>query len=319
MPIRVSIRYSQGNKDLKLAELYKKSVVITLLCGVGFIAGCATVESKNNLIAPNKNYLYSIEPLPSAMPKTIKNDIRKIAIIPPKVNSDSPSNKEWTSSIEEIFYSLPRLKADLKLLERDKIAKILSELEFQMSGLVADNEAVRVGRMLGADHIVLYEFSTASDNDIRKIQMRGGSFVSIIRIKMINVETSEIVYDHISKTLATFNFGQHLTSLSEMVRRVSMEYCSYISQVALNAAFNPSNIGIIFDIFHTGKGAKVLLTFIDSPSERIGLRKGDIILQLNGKEISNAQEVIRLFLSPIQGTIVIEREGKKYTLTVNLL
>lgn len=284
-----------------------------IVLGLISVIGCATTV-RQSPSAPDNTQLYTIMPTPSAMPQIIKNNIKKIAIIPHK--ADSPSDKEWQSSIEEVFSVLPRLKPSIKLLERDKIKSILSELQIQMSGLVADNEAVHVGRMLGADHIVLYEFNTASDNDIRKMQFRGGSFVSTVRVKIIDVETSEVVFDHTSKTLSILHFSQNsgvlLTPLlPEMTRRVSMEYCSYVSSAALNAAFNPSNIGIIFDISYQGQGAKVAWPFTYSIAARSGIKAGDIILQINGRKLTSLQEAIELsYTSPPQGTIVIEREGK---------
>ena len=72
------------------------------------------------------------------------------------------------------------LKLGRNVLERRDIGSVVSELEFQTSGLVDDDQAVSIGHMLGATKIVTG---------------RGRNLIDYYRIeiKMIDVETSEVV------------------------------------------------------------------------------------------------------------------------------
>ena len=94
-----------------------------------------------------------------------------------------------------------------------------------------------------------------------------------------------------------------------------MEYCSYISSAALNAAFNSSNIGIVFDIFHEGQGAKVMWPFMNSIAAHSGIREGDVVLEINGRKIGTTQEAIQLsYTCPPKGSIAIQRGEKTETI-----
>ena len=74
------------------------------------------------------------------------------------------------------------LRLGNNVLERRDIEHVVSELEFQTSGLVDDDQAVSIGHMLGATKI---------------ITGKGKNLVDYYRIeiKVIDVETSRVVFD----------------------------------------------------------------------------------------------------------------------------
>lgn len=75
------------------------------------------------------------------------------------------------------------IKLGCNVLERKDIQSVLSELEFQTSGLVDDDQAVSIGHMLGATKIVTG---------------RGRNLIDYYRIeiKMIDVATSEVIFQN---------------------------------------------------------------------------------------------------------------------------
>ena len=70
--------------------------------------------------------------------------------------------------------------AGLKLIERDKIQALLKEIAFGQTGSVDESQAVRVGKILGAQAIALGSFMVLGE----KIR---------IDVRIIKVETSELV------------------------------------------------------------------------------------------------------------------------------
>ena len=71
--------------------------------------------------------------------------------------------------------------SSIKVIERDKINSILSELELQKSGKVDQATAVKAGKLLGANIMV---FGSITQLDPRNMRMV---------VRAVNVETSEII------------------------------------------------------------------------------------------------------------------------------
>jgi len=71
--------------------------------------------------------------------------------------------------------------SNLKVVERDKVDFILKELELTKSGMVLTGDAVRVGKLLGAQIMIFGSLMQTDDNDARML------------VKAVNVETSEIM------------------------------------------------------------------------------------------------------------------------------
>ncbi len=208
-------------------------------------------------------------------------------------------------------------------MERQDINKVIDELRFQYSGYVDEDNVIEVGNMLGADHIALYKISLPSQTDLQNYRSFGGTFNAVVESKLINVETSELVFHDISKTLvvlhdpSTFGLVKY-TNLPEMLRRVSLENSAYIFSVILNAAFDPSSIGIIFDGFYVGDGAKVNFPLINGPAQRAGIKKDDIVIEINGHKVHNIQEAVPLTYIFNNGSkVVVKRNGREMTFNIS--
>lgn len=76
-------------------------------------------------------------------------------------------------------------------------------------------------------------------------------------------------------------------------------------------------IGVYVD--DTGKGLKVEKVIKDSPAEKAGIKKGDLIVQFNGRDIKDIIDLkIELFFSQGENEIVVERDGKKIKMNISL-
>jgi S1-C subfamily serine protease len=78
--------------------------------------------------------------------------------------------------------------------------------------------------------------------------------------------------------------------------------------------------GTMPDFAYSGEGVKVGAVSEDSPGEKAGLRKGDIIKKLDGKEIKSLRDYSNLLKEHSPGdqiSLEVERDGK--ALIINLI
>jgi len=69
------------------------------------------------------------------------------------------------------------------------------------------------------------------------------------------------------------------------------------------------------------EGAKIVEVFKGSEAERIGLKKGDVIVEVSGKSIKKPSDLVDIFDDVDEGTevnIVVKREGDKKSFTAKL-
>jgi hypothetical protein len=85
---------------------------------------------------------------------------------------------------ERIFDSFI-MSSPIKFLTRKHLDLILREQQLQMSGLTDREKTIRMGKLLGARHILLYN---------KEGEEIYGNRAILLRVQLINVETSEIEY-----------------------------------------------------------------------------------------------------------------------------
>lgn len=86
-----------------------------------------------------------------------------------------------TKGLADFFASDFAKVSSIKVVERDKINAILSEIELQESGKVDQATAVKVGQILGAKIMVFGSLTQLDDKNMRMV------------VRAVNVETSEII------------------------------------------------------------------------------------------------------------------------------
>ena len=76
-----------------------------------------------------------------------------------------------------------------------------------------------------------------------------------------------------------------------------------------------------FNLDSSGKGALVFRVEKDSPAEKSGIKKGDVVLKISGKDVRNPHDLVNIVSSFEVGdetVIEIVRDGKKKELTVKI-
>jgi len=155
------------------------SVVLSL-----FIMSCAAsmpVEKKDQDF--NSSIKYSSEVLKFVYEKEFaEQGKKKLAVINfTNENGDySVLGKFAANTIQPGMFS-PKL---FNLLERDQIESMLQELKFNQTGLVKTNDAKEVGKMAGADLVLVGSLAVKADDTGRKSL--------IVTSKIVDVESSEV-------------------------------------------------------------------------------------------------------------------------------
>ncbi len=130
--------------------------------------GCSTID-----IAASKN-------------TGLKSKIKKIAIFPFSVDG-ARWGDEFSDAISHHFFK----KANIEIVERSSLEKILKEQSLSMSGMIDQSKALKIGKMIGADLIFLGRGSAL------KMRKKGDENVSNLidtfSLKAINVETGVMI------------------------------------------------------------------------------------------------------------------------------
>lgn len=101
------------------------------------------------------------------------------------------------SRLEGAAFQLKELRPDIRIFDRANLQRILSEQQFQFSGPVAEETAVRAGRILGVDSVLLYEIRGPSARD--RLFARDSSEIPPLSVssKIIQVENGEVVFHNV--------------------------------------------------------------------------------------------------------------------------
>ncbi len=150
----------------------KYYITILILLSLSFIA-CVTVPIDNNTaIQSGLDELFS---------GTIQNDEYKIAVLP-LVDFRTNEQDELGSYLSnDVIYQISRYDSGrIRMLERDLINSIMTELEFSMTGMISGEEVKEFGRMSGANFLIVGTKIVLED----QIQMN---------LRLVDVESAEIL------------------------------------------------------------------------------------------------------------------------------
>lgn len=108
-----------------------------------------------------------------------KSDII-IAILPFNNNSPDKSLDSTGVALADLISAQLASKKGFKLVERQRIEDILKEMKLGQTGMIDQNTAIQVGKMLGANVMGFGSFSTLG----KKV---------LLTMRLVKVETGEIV------------------------------------------------------------------------------------------------------------------------------
>ena len=77
-------------------------------------------------------------------------------------------------------------------------------------------------------------------------------------------------------------------------------------------------LGVLFGKAPQGKGLEVLKVLPDSPAEKAGLKKGDILYRLDGIPVSSLEEVHQAIATKMVHELILKRDHQEISVTVTL-
>lgn len=139
----------------------KARIVLALAAAAAVLSSCAsTPEPRSDDLLPAKK--------------------PGVAIFAFDVKSSDPADASMGGDVAQAITESLLKGGKLKPVERSELNKIMVEQEFSASGLVKEEDALKIGRLSGARYILLGSVSPVAD------QVR-------INARMLDVETAEII------------------------------------------------------------------------------------------------------------------------------
>lgn len=131
--------------------------------------------------------------MPSSV--AVPHSVERLAVLH-RIPTDR-DQREAYSRLEGAAFQLKELRPHIRIFDRANLERILSEQQFQLSGPVAEESAIRAGRMLGVDSVLLYEIRGPSARD--RLFARHSSDIPPLSVssKIIQVENGEVLFHNV--------------------------------------------------------------------------------------------------------------------------
>ncbi|MDK2743220.1 MAG: PDZ domain-containing protein [Nitrospira sp. BO4] len=262
------------------------------------------------------------------MPVLIEKPSLRLAIIPLQPVNDShglPSDfySEANTRVEGYIHSLRNSFPELHVIERSQIELALRELVFQARGHVREDNHVEIGRMLGADHLFVYQASGNWDGDLETMRRYGGLISGTASGKLIDVGTGVVVFQQTAKQNLFVRKPDSNNAWTPHPLIKNKEWAAHMALRAviesMGVALLPSPIGISWENAQASTKVKVATVFVNGPGHQAGIRSGDWITMVDGVPVhSTADPALRdiEFTSRKLVSITVERDGRESTVVV---
>ncbi|MBP7603191.1 MAG: curli assembly protein CsgG [Spirochaetes bacterium] len=116
----------------------------------------------------------------------VSNKLKKVAVFPFDVKGAGWGD-EFSDAISHCFFKTGRVE----VVEREALERILKEQNLSMTGLIDDKSAVKIGKLLGADVILVGRGSS-----LRAFQKNREvpNLIDTFTLKALSVETGDILF-----------------------------------------------------------------------------------------------------------------------------
>jgi hypothetical protein len=155
------------------------AVSVALFCAM-LLGGCRPVPPA-----------YSPFISPSSVP-VISQDVRRVAVFyPPSQERDVAYGY---AKLEQAVLQATRQRPGIRVLDRRHLVAVTMEQRLQLSVRFSDDNAVHLGRLVGADSIVVFHIDGPSWRDRLLARMHGTMPPVAVTSKVVQVETGEVLY-----------------------------------------------------------------------------------------------------------------------------
>jgi hypothetical protein len=125
----------------------------------------------------------------------VPRTVERLAIIHP-ISAERAVMNAY-SVLEGAAFQLKELRPSLHIVDRSDLQTILIEQRLQLEGGVSDATAIRVGKLLGVDSVLLYRVEGPTVRDQALAVFRGEVPPLLVMSKIIIVESAEVVFHNV--------------------------------------------------------------------------------------------------------------------------
>jgi hypothetical protein len=129
---------------------------------------------------------------------SVPQHVRRLAVWYPRAGEQELAY--GYSRLEEAAFQLKRQRSWMKIVDRRNLDQVTEEQRFQLSGRVADESAVRMGKWIGADSLMLFRIEGPSWRERLLARMYGKMPPFVVSSKIISLESGEVLYHDVVTT-----------------------------------------------------------------------------------------------------------------------
>lgn len=136
----------------------------------------------------------------------VPQHVRRLAVWYPRTGEQDVAYAY--SRLEEATFQLKRQRSWIKIVDRRNVQQLTEEQRFQLSGRVADDSTVGVGKWLGADTMVLFRVEGPTWRERLLARMHGKMPPFVVTSKIISLESGEVFYHDVVSATPTPGSGE---------------------------------------------------------------------------------------------------------------
>jgi hypothetical protein len=165
---------------------------------------------------------------------SVPQHVRRLAVWYPKAGEQDLAY--GYSRLEEATFQLKRERSWIKIVDRRNLDQVTEEQRFQLSGRVADDSAVRIGKWLGADSMVVFRIDGPTWRERLLARMYGKMPPFVVSSKIISLENGEVLYHDVVTVTPTPPSGEWSDYASDYELRPAMH--AALDQALTSAILN---------------------------------------------------------------------------------
>lgn len=242
----------------------------------------------------------SVSVVPVFMPPRIAIPLQRLAIMP--VGKTDPGVTSW---LDLTLNFLRSRHPQMVLVEREDLQPLSDEVGIQYSGRVDEDTIVRIGKLTGADSLLIYRMSLSGP---------GQPISATLELRVLMVESGTMPFRQTTTAISAFPLTVRVNGADESeqgIRRLVIEYAAAYGFAALMAAFGDNALGIVSDQVGSHGGITLLGFLEGGPAARAGLHVGDRIVHVNQRPVNNWTDPL-----PVPAHLGVDRDGERVDITV---
>ena len=242
----------------------------------------------------------TVSVVPVFMPPRIAAPLQRLAIMP--VGETDPGTASW---LDLTLNFLRSRHPEMVLVEREDLQPLSDEVGIQYSGRVDDATVVRIGKLAGADSLLIHRLSLSGSQQ---------PISATLELRVLLVESGMMPFRQTTTAISAVPLAVRINGTGELeqsIRRQVIDYATAYGFASLLAAFGDNAMGIVPDQTAPRAGISLLGFLEGSPAARAGLRVGDRILHVNERRVNNWTEPL-----PVPARLDVDRDGERLQVTV---